>query len=310
MIKPAGLESERFLFKITMHEMSAEKMKQLLLDSTGALTKLSELAIGDELVGEAKSLADKVQANQDDLIKLAIERDAVNISEEAVNVFYLPVPNSLNEEFSQSYEDNSFNFLQVAAEAFTKNLSNGAVDYVNNKILSTAKRSGISFDPNLLSVYNTSEPRQFQANWKFIPKSKKQYDSYVSMIEILRDSSKAYREAYQVTSGGALTLYLLNIKYVYTLNIIDQAGNETLTSLLMSAGRDITEGFFITNVTTTVGTDQFQTYKDGSPKEFSLQITFRERKPLWREDWIKKVGKMYGDSAPTPTENDLKNKYE
>lgn len=295
-----GLEQEKHLLKITAYDIDNLGIGKEVMESWDNLIN----QINDEDITNIKenndnpsldSLAETSANTLQRTIELMIDRDSAVISNDAVGTFYFPLPNSLSDQYLQSYEVQSMNLLGSAISKISNYTGKTSIKDMSEQALA---RSGIRLDPNILSVYRSSNPRNIDMSWNIIPKSRKQYDAYVEQITKLKNWTKAKRDPISLGSvNNVIPMNFLVMKYIFCIDIISlQSDTPPLISTLLSASRDITEGFFISLINTNIGSRQLLLRHDGNPSDFSLSIQFIERKPLWRDDWEKKISSLYNDS--------------
>lgn len=278
-----------FYLKITAYELKKSKFNELYDSFKETMADFT--SSGGCEVKEKPDNTSSVSSKSSELLSkitdLAISRDVAIIDETPVASFFFPYPNSMfRESIRQDFEQNDFNLQGTILESTMKQVGN-----LGQNLYETAKkmyaRSGGLIDPFTLNVYKTSLPRTIDLGWKIIPESQKQFVYYLSQIEKLRNMSKAKRES---INGKQVGISYINIKYVFNIEVIGKFGN-TLANELLCCDKPISkEGFFISNFRTTITPNGYQTRIDGTPTDFILDISFIERKPLWRADWEKRLG--------------------
>ncbi|QPX63586.1 hypothetical protein F356_081 [Campylobacter phage F356] len=305
VINIPGLDNEKYLVKITAYDIDNLGIGKEVMDSWDDLIKKVDESGSTDINSEGEySSIDQLSETSSNILKrtveLMIDRDSAVISTDAAGTFYFPLPNSLSDQYVQSYEVQSMNLLGSAISKASSYAGQTSIKNISEQAL---KRSGIQLDPNILSIYRSSNPRNIDMSWNIIPKSRKQYDAYVAQISKLKNWTKAKRNPITLGSvGNIIPMNFLIMKYIFCIEIISLQNDKTpLVSNLLSASRDITEGFFISLINTNIGSRQLMLRHDGNPTEFSLSIQFVERKPLWRDDWEKKINSLYNDQGKSET---------
>lgn len=301
-----------FYLKITAYELKKDKLKELYDDAFLALNELVGNGDNEPKEGGNSTSADSsVSKLLKDGSDLVISRDVATVDDKPIAIFYFPYPNStFRESFKQAYEENDFNLEETFLNAGLNAVKgNSVTNFIADDLVKISKeafaRAGALVDPNTLNIYKTSLPREISVGWKIIPQNAKQFQFYLEQIERLRNMSKAKREA---IGSDSIALRYINIKYTFNIEIVGKYG-DTLSNILLCCDKPIVkEGLFLTTFHTNISPQGYQTRHDGSPVSFTLDLTFVERKPLWRADWEKRLGKSQSSQGEEQITADEVNK--
>ena len=181
--------------------------------------------------------------------------------------FYLPIPNNLQEEISNEYEEkqgwiNDMPFVQSAR--------NAVIQPIEEKSAIWSKLTGarsLKYWENKIQMYTSSGFREITLTWNLSPNNSKES---IILHEIVR-KIKMYGSAESV--AGKL---LIKSPCFFGLEFNNKILNQALQFdevVLISASIDYVPG------------GNMETYNDNMPKHIQLNMTFRDREPKLREDW-------------------------
>jgi hypothetical protein len=212
------------------------------------------------------------------------------LSKSLAYTFYLPIPNNLSENFSNTYEEKDGWIIDAAKFMADKtgplgSLAKKGVGMVGGGMETLAKFTGsrkIKFYENKLQMFNAQNFREISLSWTFVPHSAGEAMALQNIVKKI----KAYGSP-EAMAGKLLikapNFFSLDFKGNYVLNDALRF-NEVV---LISCAIDYVPGGVM------------ETYHDNMPKAYQLSMTFRDRQPKLRRDWLN----SYSDS-PTESHDD------
>lgn len=246
--------------------------------------------------------------------------------EQVEDIIYLPIPNTIEEEISHDYHEDSLNMGEIVKQAalsaskgmgnFVQQMTDAKGDDKNNdgtskpgalrrginnmsrmNIMSNMTefahtmmlRSNITFDPGLLLTYSRTNPRKFSFTFIIMPQNENESKYYQKVIDLL----KSYSKAEEKKILGFVPI--LKQDKIFTFNF---GGIDNINSLMNELMRtddstSQTPGFFISSLNLTLNNDSgyIKNYYDGMPVQMNLTLTFEERKPLYFKFWEERKAK-------------------
>ena len=246
------------------------------------------------------------------------DKKAFDNTSTPIDTYYMPLPNSISERYSQSYEPSSFNIDNALMAAGLNKAMGGANNLSNTfgaaltDVVDMAKhlgaRGNASVDPNLINVYISSLPRSFTYNMDIMPQNK---DEVINLLNIM---TRMYKNSLGIKSKikvGPLNLGIIKSGSVYTIEyyMFNSTGEFVLNKYLsnmLNTNLNST-GFFLSDLSIDMGqssnvqlfdADGTINYDEGSnsytlsdgdtfkvPKLINITLTFTEYKPLYANDW-------------------------
>lgn len=220
----------------------------------------------------------------------------------AQSQIYLPLPNVLREVHHQIYEDSSYNmedrFLRNGVSGIREAIkmfggSKGAsisegIGSLVEALDHTMKRANITADTNNVLTYGGSSPRSHTFSFNLVPQNELEAQYYKLAIAKLKLYSLSMRQSLADPFNSKLAINVIRQSHLFTMSfLINEGGsfsdNKHLNTLFASDST-ITNGFSLTNVTSTIGNGGLILFDGGAPKSITLSLTFTERKPLWYDE--------------------------
>lgn len=137
----------------------------------------------------------------------------------------------------------------------------------------------VSVNPNLRTQFRNVGIREFQFQFKFIPKSKKEADEIKNIINVFRKS------AYPELIGGAGEGLSAGYKYPMVFDVsswfMPAAGKEGAKAVRVGTKLKNT---FIRSISVNYNAGSMAFHEDGTPAEIDLSFTMVEDRTLSRED--------------------------
>jgi hypothetical protein len=269
-----------------------------------------------------KSTLDNITGGLDSVakeVKDAFKADHTTyVGSKSIDEFFFPSPSSLTDNYSQMYEIDEYNLdNKLASAGLTKIIDvistrapglSGSIEDIAAITEHLGRRNNMSIDPNSLSVYIGSKPRNFNFTLQMIPKNIKEAEIILQSIERLRTYSLGKKNPVslikdvfqlQVVESANIFTFSFYKKTVGENNIIEYIENTKLNTL-MGIGRD-SSGFFINGFDVDVGAsgDNVQLFRekrnnltnrlilDHIPKLITVNISLVERRPMYSEDWMR-----------------------
>lgn len=253
------------------------------------------------------------------------DKKAFDNTSTPLDTYYLPLPNSISERYSQSFEASSFNIDNAIMAAglskamgTTSNVSETAGAMVTDIVEMTkhlGARGNASIDPNLINVYISSLPRSFTFNLDIVPQNTDEVINTLNIITRMYKYSLGIKSRVKVNK---LDLGIIKSGSVYTMEYYmftkngDFVVNPYLSNML-NTNLD-SSGFFLSDLEIDLGQssnvqlfdadgditydkdNNFYTLSNGSsfkvPKIINISMTFTEYKPLYANDWDEIVTKI------------------
>jgi len=206
----------------------------------------------------------------------------LNIAESAVNFFV----NQRREKDTSNKKD-------------LRNFNPNTTDIVGYLKNYASAKTRLAINPMAENLYQSPVARQWQFTFNYIPTNKNDYDTFIQMIEKIKQHS------YPTLTADEL---LYNFPGTCDFHM---AINNERSSVLSYNKRPC----FISDVQISYlnGTGTYTHFHDGSPTSIVLTITLIETQLLTREDFIDKNTLdeiKNGTYVPTPVEEPLPNMYE
>jgi hypothetical protein len=202
------------------------------------------------------------------------------LSKTLIHSFYLPIPNTISENFSNVYEEKD-GWIMDAAKLASKvpvfgDIGKMAATMASGGMESIAKFTGsrkIKFYENKLQMFNAQNFREISLSWTLIPHNQAEANTLQNIVKQI----KAYGSPESM--AGKLLIKAPNF---FSL---DFKGNKVLNDALR-----FDEVVLVSCAIDYVPGGVMELYRDGMPKAYTLSMTFRDRQPKLRRDWLKPAG--------------------
>ena len=281
----------------------------------------------DDFVGEGPNWLEKLSKS----IKLLnknlndeLSEPKKKRSDKPLQTYFLPMPDSFQETYNQDFQVSEYdmdNFLISKGYGMIidgirgkngGNMANSIQDIVG-LTEHLGRRGNLTINPNTMSIYTGSSPRTFSLSFKMIPTSLAQANELITQLQDIRIQSMGKVTRHTVESKLAITVSFIQSSHVFTFEFYDSEkpdGANNYMNYMVNTGTN-TDGFFLTDMHIDIGNqgDGIQFFNDNStgtfkmiPKYISFELSFQERKPLYRSDWDGILGEADSlISTPTNT---------
>ena len=138
-----------------------------------------------------------------------------------------------------------------------------------------ARATGQVFNPNLELLFDGVGLRNFQFNFDFFPRNKKEAEEVVLIIRTLKKRMSANRNA-----SGNSTIGGVFISAPHIFQLTYMKGNKVhpvLNRFLPMALVDLKVNY--------TGSNTYSTFWDGTPTHMQLSLAFKELNPIYSEDY-------------------------
>lgn len=310
--------------KISVHPFKSASEEDLYKKMIQAIPTVETLfgKSSDDYFKNVKTAVDKfgnsmLKAYKED----SSRRDNIILSD-----IYLPLPDSINDSYSQSFQVSEYDFdnaimgygLNKVLEGFRNHKNANVSNTIEDILSATAQlgtRSNMSINPNTLHVYTGSLPRSFDFNFKFVPRSLTEANDIINAIEKLRNYSLGTKKSLVVDSTLKINLDIIKTEHCFSISYHKRRNDATgytgtddleeltyLKDLMFTGVEAPSNGFFLTDIQVDLGNqgDGIQLFEktEGAklkliPKVISVDLKFTERKPLYRGDWKAHIDNVF-----------------
>lgn len=159
----------------------------------------------------------------------------------------------------------------IGANKLAKTISDkfGGAPINGNQVMAATKiAEGQSLNPFREVLFKGTQFRRHQFHYKFLPKNKEESDHIYEIIKTFR-----YHAMPEISQGGLYLIHPSEFQIQYFFNGVE---NEYFSKI----GTCVLE-----NIDITYGSeDKFSSFRDGSPTEIGMNLTFRELATLTKSD--------------------------
>ena len=226
----------------------------------------------------------------------------MKLSKKYHETFYLPVPNELQEQISNGYEDKPGWINDMPGMGAVKGFIDDKTTGEGMSMATWSKLTGarsIQYYENRIQMYTSSEFREITLTWDLVPNNAAESNQIQEIVRKI----KMYGSP--ETAAGKLILKSPCFFGIEFFNPTLDSALQFCEVVLISATIDYVPG------------GNMEMYKDNMPKHIQLSMTFRDREPKLRENWENRqrcsqnsessndqncqVSSMPGSSTPAPT---------
>jgi len=245
----------------------------------------------DALVSETKSQKDAFIKSNNNLRNSAA-KDTAKTNLNIVKTIYLPIPNQLKYDESQSWGDigKELGSTKIAGDLLTGGASGAEqalIQGITTAAIAVSEKAGVGYseeystkqvkNPMKGFIFNSTEERAFAFSYKFMIRSEAEGRLLKELIKTLRSNS-----APEVVNGQG-RLSKLRFPNIFIPNFLTREVGSG--SLIENKFLPKIRQCFVTSVNTNVTINGlFASLADGVPTEVDLAIGFKENRTITRAD--------------------------
>jgi hypothetical protein len=305
----ARLNNESDYLMIQIAEFSAPDFDVTSLFNTDGNLKLKDEALtGGAFFNTEREINFNLPTISDNI------SDRLKNKKNIKHIIYLPIPEQISDttqiswgegtlnpaeafgvSFASQFQDNPGKALEAALKALTTGAAGigqnpQLLNAIQNALSATAigalggnvsanqlisRATGQVFNPNLELLFDGVGLRNFQFNFDFFPRNKKEAEEVILIIRTLKRRMSARRN-----SGGDSNVKGVFISAPHIFQLTYMKGGKkhpVLNSFLPMALVDLQINY--------TGSNTYSTFWDGTPTHMQMSLAFKELNPIYAEDY-------------------------
>jgi len=305
----ARLNNESDYLMIQIAEFSAPDFDVTSLFNTDGNGKLKDEALtGGPFFNTEREINFNLPTISDNI------SDRLKNKKNIKHIIYLPIPEQISDttqiswgegtlnpaeafgvSFASQFQDNPGKALEAALKALTTGAAGigqnpQLLNAIQNALSATAigalggnvsanqlisRATGQVFNPNLELLFDGVGLRNFQFNFDFFPRDKKEAEEVILIIRTLKKRMSANRNA---SGNSKVKGVFISAPHIFQLTYMKGGKKHpVLNSFLPMALVDLQVNY--------TGSNTYSTFWDGTPTHMQMSLAFKELNPIYAEDY-------------------------
>lgn len=213
-----NLPGRKFVISV-MDIASGTKGKQVLQDMYSMFSSLGSFDFNNPISSTGK-VSKEFLTQCEKFAQSAVELNKSRVDDPTsdytkVDYFYMPMPSSIKETYTQNYEENRFSLEEKMfkkglgavgslTDRLTPNISTMMTD-LSGAIKNYMNRDNFLIDQNVISTYKGSNPREISLEFRIIPQDPDHAKRIINAIKVIKNYSRAERSPVNIVKSASST---------------------------------------------------------------------------------------------------------